>query len=153
MGMSWLSNTFDKITDKVAQDSALSKVIGRNRVKEIASTSIAGPMGYQYNYSRNKGMNGSEAQTNALTGGLSYQQARGEQNIRQTQDGLKEQDDLLAIQQAADSRKQRLQGQVTVRRRARAEQRSTKGGTLLTGAIGLPGSTTGSGPGATLLGG
>ena len=152
--MSWLSKTLDKTRNST---DSLGKKLGLNEsqrkyFREGVAT-LGGGMALQYEYSRNKGMNSDEATKNSVTGGAQYQDTRTMQKMREAQENLAEQDQLLAVQQAADSRKQRLQGQVTVRRRARAEQRSTKGGTLLTGSIGLPGSTTGSGPGATLLGG
>lgn len=63
-------------------------------------------------------------------------------------------DAALAAQQAADERFTQGQLEVTSRRRRRAKQATTKGGTLLTGAMGIVDtSTTGGGAGALLTGG
>ena len=63
-------------------------------------------------------------------------------------------DAALAKQQQSDEQFARGQLEVTSRRRQRAKRASTKGGTLLTGAMGIVDtSTTGGGAGALLTGG
>jgi hypothetical protein len=159
--MSWLSNVVNSVrnsVDKVGIGATQAlptkwRAGGRTAFR-YGIASMGGGMGFQYEYSRNKGMNSSEATTNSLTGGYMYSQARTAQITRVAGEEQAARDQALTLKQQSDEEFARGQTDVTSRRRRRAKQASTKGGTLLTGAQGLVDtSTTGGGAGALLTGG
>jgi hypothetical protein len=116
------------------------------------AASMGGGMGLQYEYSRGKGMNSDEAVNNSVTGGMTYSQNRTAQGVRVQADEQAGIAAKLAQDQALAARKFRLQKMVTTRIRSASESPGTKNGTIVTGALGLPGTASGGGAGSTLLG-
>lgn len=159
--MSWLGHVVNSIRNEVDRvgagaTQALPKQwrSGGRTAFRYGVASMGGGMGLQYEYSRNKGMNSQEALTNSLTGGYMYSQARTSQITRHAGDEAAIADAALVKQRQSDEQFARGQLEVTSRRRRRAKQATTKGGTLLTGAMGIVDtSTTGGGAGALLTGG
>jgi hypothetical protein len=149
--MSWLSETVDnvrKTTDTLGKKIGLSDKSRKHFRYGVAS--MGGGMSWQYEYSRNKGMNSDEATKNSVTGGMQYKESRQMQQGRLAEEAAQIEADALAYQQKQAVEKARNQIAVRVRRGARADRPGNKSGTLLTGGLG----TTGNGPAtfAALLG-
>lgn len=137
-------------------DSQADKLIGdkktAGRVKKFGRKSVAatgGGIGLNYQYARDKGMDDSEAQKTAWSGGYLYKDARGEQIARIAEGEQAQRDAEFSRRESLALRKER--GQIAARvRRRRPTDRSNA-------AAQAPGATlgaVGSGPSefATLLG-
>lgn len=155
--MSWFSEVVDRARNSVDKIGAgATKALpaswrgGGRTAFRYGAASMGGGMGLQYEYSRNKGMSSSEATPSALTGGLTYSQARGDQAQRMGAENTQIKEALLSKQQAAEERKAQGQVAVRARRAARSDGPSTKGGTLLTARSPTLGS---SGAFSSMLGG
>ena len=139
--MSWLSKTVNKarnFTNKAAVNLGMNET--QQKYFRYGVSTMGGGMGIQYEYSRNKGMNSDEAVKNSTTGGAQYSEARGMQKARGAAEDAAAQAAEMSRQQAAQEIADRnAQGVLIRRRRNRADP--TKGGTLLTGALGLAGNT------------
>lgn len=139
--MSWLSkkvNRARKFTDTAGKNLGMSE--DDRKWFRVGVSSMGGGMGLQYEYSRNKGMNSDEATKNAVSGGAQYSETRGMQRARVAEDAAQEQDKKLALRQAAEQTRARGMIAARVRRAGRSDRPSTKGGTIATGALGVPGS-------------
>lgn len=159
--MSWLSKKVDKArrsVDKVGKEfdridsgkgmpnfgTYMQKLTGisSREAFRYGVASMGGGMGLQYEYSRNKGMNSDQATKNATTGGYSYGDARAGQKADQAEVKQEEKDaEFARAQSAQEAADRNAQGVLIRRRRSRADP--SKGGTLLTGSLGLAGSNAG----------
>ncbi len=141
--MSWASKSADRLVKNVNRMSPLRKIVGNDNAKLMIASGIGGSSGWQYQYSRNKGMSGSEAQGNTLTKGFNYTQYRTKQTVRMAEEGQKESDAAFAQRQKDEQIKAR--GQIAARvRRARPDRQPDKNGTVLAGGLGSQGSGGGS---------
>jgi hypothetical protein len=156
--MSWLGDVVDRArgaTEKagVGASQVLPKQWrgGGQTAFRYGVASMGGGMGLQYEYSRNKGMNSSEALNNAGTGGYNYQAVRGEQQQRQA---LESAQILLANQQKAANDQSLVDQNAAAYRAARRKQlaaaNASSNATTLTGPSGLGDSSGGTAK--TLLG-
>lgn len=161
--MSWLSSVAGDLYDSVTNDidSQSHKLIGdkktADRVSRFGRRSVAmsgGRITSQYDYSRRKGMDEDEAAKNTYFGGATYQQARGEQKERVAEEdaqvALNRENERIATIERQEARKHYLEQGIRSRRAKRADGPSNKGGTLLTGTLGIP--SSGSATAGTLLG-
>lgn len=156
--MSWLGDVVDRARGATtAAGGGAVKVLpsgwrgGGQTAFRYGVASMGGGMGLQYEYSRNKGMNSSEALKNAGTGGYQYQAVRSEQIQRQ---GLENAQIMLASQQKAQLDQTAVDEQSAAFRAARRKQliaaNAASSATSLTGPSGL-GDASG-GQAKTLLG-
>ena len=129
-----------------------AKWVGRNQrngVRIGLGAATGGAMGQLYAYGKNKGMSDGEAARLGLTTGLQYGEARTDMAARIAEGESQAAEAVYQKQVAAEATRARLQNEVRVRRTRLSERPSNKNGTLLTGALGLPGT----GRGKYLLGG
>jgi hypothetical protein len=156
--MSWLSSTVDKVRgsvdgigDRFTQALPSGMRAGSRTAFRYGVASMGGAMGIQYEYSRNKGMNSSEATRNAVTGGYNYAPIRAEQAQRQAMENA---DALLASQNRSAAEKEILDQRSAAFRAARRKQlaaaNAASSATTLTGPSGLGDSSGGTAK--TLLG-
>jgi hypothetical protein len=124
--MDWVSKTVNKARNQV--DRATNAV-----------SSVTVPI---YQNLRDKGMNKREALTTVLSGGMLYGAARASQAARAAEEDAQAQNARNAVIQAANDRAARMSQQVRMRRRGMGNLPSNKGGTLLTGALGLLGNSS-----------
>lgn len=144
-------NFVNGVGDKATQALPESWRGGGRTAFRYGVASMGGGMGIQYEYSRNKGMNSSEATRNALGGGYEYQGVRGEQKQRQALESAKIQ---LASQQQAEQNQAVVDERAAAYRAARRKQlaaaNASATSTTLTGPSGLGDSSGGTAK--TLLG-
>lgn len=141
--MSWASKMVDKArrtTDSLGDDLGLSE--SQKKYFRIGVSTMGGGIGMQYEYSRNKGMNSDEAFKNASTGGAQYSTSRGMQQARVAGDAADEAAVATTRRELAEARRARNAMAVRARRAGRSDRPTTHGGTLVTGALGLPGTST-----------
>lgn len=144
---SGLMDLFNQAVDLPAEKSPLSKYIGsggRRWLRRGMASAFAGPIGFQYQYSREKGMSDKEAAKNALTGGLQYSDARNSQMVREASDQAEVQRQEFEKRRVAEETRARGQIAARVRRSGRSDRPNTKNGTLLNGSLGIPGEVYGS---------
>lgn len=143
----WLTNLAESV------DSSYTDATGGKKWAKLAYIGLTGnaPAGI-YSYSKDKGMSSDEAAQNGATFGANYSTVRMGQIERIKQEEQDARDLILTKQQAADAQKARGQAEVRVRRRGSIDSPGNKGGTLLTGALGVPGSAGGGTSFSSLLG-
>lgn len=144
--MSWPSKTLDKTRNSV---DSLGKKVGLNstqrRYFRYGVATMGGGMAWQYEYSRNKGMNSDEATKNATTGGMQYSEVRQMQTGRLAEEAAQvEEQKFLA---AAEREREKARSQIAVRvRRGSINRGGNRLGQTMAAGLGTTGATAGGSP-------
>ncbi len=101
---------------------------------------------------RHSGYNSDERQSLGRGLGANYAAVEATKDMRVVDDANQRKLEMLSKQQSAEETKARLQAGVRVRRRTGIDAPGTKGGTVVTGALGIPGGGAGGSSFASLLG-